>query len=268
MTEHPDRDLRSPEVAAIAAAGGVALQPIGAYEQHGPHLPLETDALIARALTAAAARLLPTDLPAWVLPTLAYGKSIEHAGFPGTITLSTTTLLAVCLDVARSVAASGIRTLVFVNAHGGNPELLALAARDIRAELGLDTYSVHVPSLPLPDDLVARMPRPDLDVHAGHYESSVLLALAPDTVAMEFAAADGLASADAVAGFEHVSLFGSVALPWSTADLSDSGTIGDPTGADAEWGRAAVEAHSRALATTIVEFARFGPSPDRAEGPR
>jgi creatinine amidohydrolase len=254
---------RSPEVAAIAAARGVALQPIGAYEQHGPHLPLATDAIIAEALTARAAAQLPASLPAWVLPVLSYGKSIEHLGRPGTVTLSTTTLLAVCRDVAASVAASGIRTLVFVNAHGGNPELLQLVARDIKAELGVDTYSVHAPTLAVPD--ADRIPRPDLEVHAGFSETSVMLALDPERVDLDAAEPDGLAVADALAPLTHVSLFGPIPLPWHVDDLSVTGTIGDPTGANAAWGAAALEAQATALAETIVELATFRyPSPGGA----
>ncbi|GAA3018374.1 creatininase family protein [Microbacterium dextranolyticum] len=261
-------DPTSPDVTAIAAAGGIAVQPIGATEQHGPHLPLTTDALIATALAEAAADAVHAraasgdeDAPSlWMLPTLAYGLSPEHAGFPGTVTLSSTTLLAVCLDIARSVAAAGIRTLVFVNAHGGNPELLQVVARDIRDQTGVLAVSVHGPSLPLPAALADQMGRADLDVHAGFYETSVLLALHPAAVRLPLAAADGIDRIDALATgavSPSVGLFGAVPLPWRTRDVSASGTIGDPTGASAEWGREALHAQGLALADVLREIARL-----------
>jgi creatinine amidohydrolase len=247
--------VRSPQVAALAEGGAVALVPVGAHEQHGPHLPLATDTLIAEALTRMAADRLPRDVLPWLLPAVPLGKSIEHLGFPGTVSLSTTTILAVCLDIARSAAASGVRAIVFVNGHGGNPEVLQLATRDIRAEVEIPAYTVHAPSLPLPVQLIEQMPRPDLDVHAGFYETSVLLALAPDAVRMADAMPDGLTAADALDRLHRLPLDGPVALPWRSSDLTRSGIIGDPRGANAEWGRQALEAQAGVLATVITSFA-------------
>ncbi|GLK19080.1 creatininase family protein [Herbiconiux flava] len=247
----------SPAVAALAAAGAVAVQPIGAVEQHGPHLPVTTDAEIAEALAGGAVQKLRGSVPTWLLPVLSYGLSPEHLGRPGTVSLSTSTLLSVCLDLGRSVAASGVGTLIFVNAHGGNPDLLRVVARDIHADCGVRTYVVHAPELALPRDLVERMPEPALDVHAGFYETSVMLALDAAAVDLPAAAPDGLAVAESLAGLSHVSLFGGIGLPWHTDDLSESGVIGDPSGASAEWGRAALEAQTTALAEAIGELARF-----------
>ncbi|MFF8186079.1 creatininase family protein [Microbacterium sp. NPDC016588] len=255
------------DVAALAAADGIAVQPIGATEQHGPHLPISTDAVIATALADTAQKVLAARAgagavgvpPLWVLPTLAYGKSPEHASFPGTVTLSSHTLLGVCLDVARSVAAAGVRTLVFVNAHGGNPELLHLVARDIRDETGVLAFTVHGPALPLPPELAGAVRRPDVDVHAGFYETSVMLATDPASVRLSLAAPDGVDRADALATAAVspiVGLFAAVSLPWRTEDVSASGTIGDPTGATAEWGRAALRAQAEALADALIEIAR------------
>lgn len=260
--------VTSPQVARLAAAGGIAVQPIGATEQHGPHLPVSTDSIIATALATRATEVLAARAgegqhapPVWLLPTLAYGKSPEHAGIAGTITMSSSTMLAVCLDLAHSLAGSGIRTLVFVNGHGGNPELLHLVARDIRAATGVLAVSVHAPSLPLSAQLVGRMPRPDLDVHAGYYETSLMLALAPAGVDLSEAHADGIARADELSQGSRtplVGLFGTVSLPWHATDVSASGTIGAPTGADPDWGAAAIEEQGAALADVITEIARLG----------
>lgn len=249
--------LRSSDVARIAADGGIALQPIGAVEQHGPHLPVETDALIAEALAVGAAQKLAPSLPTWLLPVLSYGLSPEHAGWPGTVSLSVDTMLGICRDLAVAVADSGIGTLIFVNAHGGNPDLLRVACREIHSATGVRAYVVHAPTLGLSAELRERMPRPEMDVHAGFYETSVMLALHPDAVSERDARPDGLAVADVLAGFQHISLFGEVSLPWATADLSGSGTIGDPTGATAEWGRSALDVQTTVLAATIEELAAF-----------
>ena len=256
--------LTSPQVAAVAAAGGIAVQPIGATEQHGPHLPVTTDAVIATALAERAVDVLAARQeqapPAWLLPTLAYGKSPEHAGSPATNPLSPSTLRAVCRALARSVAEAANRTLVFVNAHGGNPEALQLVARDIREETGVLAVPVHAPSLPLSDALAARMPAPELDVHAGFYETSVMLALAPDAVDLSAAHADGIdraaeLAADAVSPL--VGLFRAEPLPWHARDVSVSGTIGDPTGADAAWGAVAIAKQAESLADVFTEIARL-----------
>jgi len=249
--------IRTPDVVRIAASGGIAVQPIGAVEQHGPHLPVTTDATVAEALAEGAVAKLPESLSAWVLPTLPFGLSPEHAGRPGTVSLSAGTLLALCLDVAKGVAESGIGTLIFVNAHGGNPDLLRVVSREIRAAHGVKAFVVHAPDLPLPDVLRERMPHPELDVHAGFYETSVMLALDPSSVALDEAAPDGLAVLGPLAEQQRISLFGAVSLPWHTDELSASGVIGDPTGADASWGRAALEAQTTVLAETIEELVCF-----------
>ncbi|MFW8745486.1 creatininase family protein, partial [Mesorhizobium japonicum] len=167
-------------------------------------------------------------------------------------------------DVARDVAASGFRTLVFVNAHGGNPELLRVAARDIRAQIGIHAYLVHAPDIDLPDELGASIPRPDVDVHAGYYETSVMLALAPELVALPLSRPDGIEAVRALddAGLR---LDGPAALPWFTRDLSPSGVIGDPTGADAVWGRAALDHQGRALAGLVERLADHSELLDRRD---
>ncbi|WP_295775884.1 creatininase family protein [uncultured Microbacterium sp.] len=256
------------DVAALAAVGGIAVQPIGATEQHGPHLPLSTDAVIATALADTARDVLAARAaagiagipPLWMLPPLAYGTSPEHASFTGTVSLSSTTLRAICLDVARSVAAAGVRTLVFVNAHGGNPELLHVVAREIRDQTGVLVVVVHGPALPLPPELTEAVPRPDVDVHAGFYETSVLLAVDPASVRLPLAAPDGVPRTDELAAGALTPLvgpFAAISLPWRTEDVSASGTIGDPTGANAEWGRAALRAQADALADVLREIGRL-----------
>lgn len=250
----------STQVAAIAARGGVALVPIGATEQHGPHLPVTTDTTIAAAFATAASARVARDVAIWVLPAVPFGFSPEHAGRPGTVSLSPRTLLAVADDIGRGVAASGIRRLLFVNGHGGNPELLHVACRQLRERRGLAAFAVHVPGLALPPELTEGVTTGDLDAHAGHYETSVLLALDPASVDMDAARADGLDEVTAAAD-SLTRPFGAVSVPWHVDDLSHSGVIGDPTTADAGWGERAFAAQAAALAD-IVRAVAAHPLPD------
>lgn len=240
----------STQIAAVAARDGVALVPIGATEQHGPHLPVTTDTTIAAAFATAAAARAAKDVATWVLPAVPFGFSPEHAGHPGTISLSPQTLLALADDIGRGVAASGIRRLLFVNGHGGNPELLHVACRQLRETRGLSAFAVHVPGIALPADLLEGVTAGDLDAHAGHYETSVLLALDPASVEMGAARADGLDEVTAAAT-SPTRPFGQVSVPWHVDDLSRSGVIGDPTTATAAWGERVFAAQAAGLADIV-----------------
>jgi len=125
------------EVRDLDKGAGVVVLPVGATEQHGPHLPLGTDTLLATGVLDRALARLPDEVRAWVLPPLPYGKSTEHAGFPGTLSLSARTLLSILEDLGRGVAAAGFRRLAFLSGHGGNRAVLDIAARDLRIETGL-----------------------------------------------------------------------------------------------------------------------------------
>ena len=248
------------EVTEVAARAGVALVPIGATEQHGAHLPVTTDTAIAAAFAAEAGARVTGEVATWVLPALPFGFSPEHAGRAGTIGLSAETLLALVDDIGRGVAASGIRRLLFVNGHGGNPELLHVACRQLRERRGLAAFAVHVPGLALPPELAEGVTTGDLDAHAGHYETSLLLALDPGAVDMDAARADGLERVRARAA-SPTRPFGAVSVPWPVDDLSASGVIGDPSTADAEWGGERAFATQAAALADIVRAVAAHPLP-------
>ncbi|MEW1957856.1 creatininase family protein [Kineococcus sp. NPDC059986] len=247
--------LTTVDVAALPKDRGVVVQPIGAVEQHGPHLPVVTDALVAERIARGAVARLPDDAPVWVLPTLHYGKSTEHLGRAGTVSLSTRTLLSVCEDVGRSVAASGFRRLVFVNGHGGNPSTLDTVARDVRVETGLQVFPVTTGRLGLPADL--DLPDAEFSVHGGHVETSLLLALEPSLVRLDRAVEGGRAVADLYRDKRHLSLEGVVPTAWVTDDLSANGVIGDPVHASAEVGHRVREAWESRLAQALLEIVGF-----------
>jgi creatinine amidohydrolase len=212
----------------------VILQPIGAIEQHGPHLPLAVDAAIASAVVGKALQLLEPAIPAYALPTLYYGKSNEHWHFPGTITLTAQTLMAVLTEVGESLYRAGFRKLVFVNAHGGQPQVLEMVARDLHQVYAdfmvFPLFVWRVPNIAA-DLLTAK--ELELGIHAGDAETSLLLSLLPQQVRMEQAIAEypqGLPQ-DSLLSME-----GKLPFAWATRDLSKSGVIGDPTTATREKG--------------------------------
>ncbi|MFF4754672.1 creatininase family protein [Streptomyces sp. NPDC002514] len=252
------------DIADLAGDGAVAVQPIGAVEQHGPHLPLVTDALIAECFAHGAVRGLGAGAGVWVLPTLSYGKSTEHLGRAGTIALSTATLQAVCMDLGASLAASGVHKLVFVNGHGGQPSLLDVVARDIRHAYGLQVFSVMPARFPLPDGVTDPDP---FGIHGGFVETSLMLALAPHLVHLDEAVADGLELGELYRARRHLTLEGVVPTAWLIDDVSASGVVGDPAGASAGTGERLVADWTARLAEALTEVRAFSfPPVRRREG--
>ncbi|WP_066039318.1 creatininase family protein [Herbiconiux solani] len=247
--------LTTDEIAAIDKSDAVVVQPIGAIEQHGPHLPVVTDALVAERMSELAIARLPEGSNVWQLPTLSYGKSTEHLGRAGTVALSAATLMAVCLDLGRSLAASGFRKLVFVNGHGGQPGLLDVVARDIRVEAGLEVFPMMPGRLGLPDGI--EPVDADWGIHGGQIETSIVWALEPALVHIDRAVRDGAGAGSVFEGFRHLSLEGAVPTAWVTDDLSVSGVLGDPTAASLELGQAIVEHQVAGLAAVLLEIRAF-----------
>ncbi|MFW0783576.1 creatininase family protein [Gordonia sp. CPCC 206044] len=247
--------LTTTDVEAIDKTDAVVVQPIGAVEQHGPHLPLITDAMHAEVISAAAVDSLPDDSNIWVLPTLHYGKSTEHLGRSGTIAMSATTLMAVCMDLGDSLAASGFRKLVFVNGHGGQPGLLDVVARDIRYRTGLEVFPVMPMRFPAPPEVDRQ--QDGFDIHGGYGETSIMMAIAPELVHHERAFADGQAAAAEFDKYEHLTLEGVLPTAWLTDDISASGTVGDPTNASADVGKALLASAAEHLAQSLMEVQAF-----------
>lgn len=241
-------ELTAPEVADLSP-DGVAVLPIGAIEQHGPHLPLITDLLVAESLARDAMAAWGDAHDLWLLPALACTKSNEHAWAPGTLWLSATTMMAVVDDLGRSVAKTPLGKLVFLNGHGGNSALLEVCARELRLNYGLATF-VMDPSVPPPDA--------DGLAHGGKDETSVMLHLRPDLVDMSRAKRN---VPDQLATYKRVKLGGTVQFGWLGDDFGTDGTIGDPTLATAEHGKVLYEAMLATAGEALGEIATFSPRP-------
>lgn len=259
-TDRPDRprhrelaSLRGPEVADAITDRSIVVQPLGAIEQHGPHLPLDTDLVIADRVSAAAVAAAGDEHDVWLLPPLAFTKSNEHAWSAGTIWLSATTMLAVLDDVGRCVAHAGARKLVFFNGHGGNSALVAMANRELRLSYGLMTFLAH-PSLPPDQGGDSGAGELGMGIHAGLDETSLMLHLAPESVAAEFPDRN---VPEALVDNQHVRFGGSVGFGWLSDDFGPDGHIGDPTGATAERGATLFAAAVESFAAALGEIAAF-----------
>lgn len=235
----------------------VIIQPVGAIEQHGPHLPLIVDAAIGAGVLGKALSKLEADIPAYALPTLYYGKSNEHWHFPGTITLSTQTLTAIIMEVGESIYRAGFRKFVLMNSHGGQPQVMQMAARDLHVKYSdfavfpLFTWRVpHITKeLLTPKEATQGM-------HAGDAETSIMLAILPDQVKLDKAVAEYPPEqpADSLLSWE-----GKLPVAWVTKDISKSGVIGDATTATKEKGDRILESVSDGWVEVIKEIYAFRP---------
>lgn len=260
---HQWSDLVSADFDAIDLDRAIAVLPLAATEQHGPHLPLSVDADLAHAMVEAGARALPADLPVLFLPVQPVGYSPEHAAFAGTLTLKADTVIRLWTDIAESVAASGVKKLVLFNTHGGNVGLLDVVARDLRGRLGMLVYSVNWFDLPLtaPDgaDVMARFSAEErrFGVHGGQVETALMLALKPALVRMADARAFASSSQTRARDFRILGNGKSAKLAWMAHDLNPAGSAGHAAAATAEDGSALVNAVGRALAELLGEIDRL-----------
>lgn len=237
--------LTSTEAEEAIRAARVAIVPVGSLEQHGPHLTLDTDMAVAQAL----AERLQSDLgeQAVLCPPVTYGLSEHHMGFPGTMTLTPATFLAVFEDIVDSLAIRGLRRVLVINGHGGNIDALRLVSRSARRDHGSLVASIMWATLA--NSEIADRARSPQYGHACEIETSVVMDLAPDRVRHDrIESPGGRRSADPLTDPPR----GLVDQAVWMEEWSDDGALGDPSLASAEIGKELVEIiHERA-----VSFAR------------
>lgn len=246
-------DLTGPQVSELLTERSILVQPLGAIEQHGPHLPLSTDSVVATAVAEAAVAAVGEELDVWLLPTLEYTKSNEHAWSPGTVWLSATTLLAVLDDLGRCIATTPAKRLVFLNGHGGNSALLNVANRELRLAHGLMTFLAH-PGVPADQGGLSPVHELGMGVHGGTDETSMMLHLAPHLVDMSKAERR---VPEAIAENQYVKFGGRVSFGWMSNDFYPDGYIGDPTTADAELGKRLFDGSVQGFCEALREISRF-----------
>jgi len=253
-------NLKSPDFTRLDLSRCIAVLPVAAIEQHGPHLPLNVDTTLVEGVIAAALPHLPDDLPALFLPTQAVGFSPEHTRFPGTLTLKAETILRLWTELAESVAASGVKKLVLLNSHGGQVGLLDVVARDLRSRLGMLVYSVNWFNLPLVDENGASVSElfsaheHRFGIHAGEIETSMMLALQPGQVDMSRAQDFHSTSQDRAQQFSLLGDGRSAKLAWQMQDYNVQGAAGNAAAATVEKGQALLGAAGCSLARVMVEI--------------
>ena len=244
--------LRSADFAALDPECAVAVLPTAAVEQHGPHLPVGTDTMIAQGMLARLRETCPEDLDPLILPVQAVGKSNEHLFAPGTLTLGAATALAAWTEIGLSVARAGVRKIALVNSHGGNADLVSILARELRVRAGMLAVRASWSAFGHPEGMY---PPGELrfGIHGGDVETSLMLHFRPETVDMARAAR--FASTAERGGISPV---GPVGYGWIATDLNPEGAVGDASAATAEKG-AATAAHQVAGFVELLRRMRDTP---------
>lgn len=247
--------LTSPEVAALDSRVAIAVLPVAAVEQHGPHLPLGTDAHIAEGYIARILPLLP-EAPVFFLPVQSVGASAEHQSFAGTLSLSPETALAAWGDICAGLHGAGIRRLVIMNAHGGNVPVIDLLARRVRQRYAMLAVTASMHRFGYPEGLFAPEERAH-GIHGGEIETSLMLAFRPDLVDMSRAGDFAPWSLEMERTFSQLRANHPVGFGWMSEDLHPAGAMGNAAAATAEKGEAAAAHGARAFIALLEDVARF-----------
>jgi creatinine amidohydrolase len=245
----------SPDVAQV-----VAVLPVAATEQHGPHLPVSVDTTLVEGVIQATLPHLKSDLPALFMPTQAVGKSNEHIRFPGTLTLSAQTLINVWMELGACVARAGIKKLVLLNSHGGQVSVMDIVARDLRTAHDLIVFSTNWYTLPLGADVLALFPADEhrFGIHAGDMETSMMLALEEKSgdrhIDMRQARDFKSTAQDRAANYPILGNGSSAKLAWQVQDYNAMGAAGNASIATAAKGHALIDAAGLQLARLLQEI--------------
>jgi creatinine amidohydrolase len=250
-------DLTSEDFPRLDPARTVAIMPVAAVEQHGPHLPVATDTAIAEGMVAEVKQRLPYELPALFLPVQAVGRSNEHIRSAGTLTYTAETVLRAWTEIGESVAWAGVRKLVLVNSHGGNVEILGIVARELRIRCQMLCVPTQWRRLGLPEGMFDSVETAH-GIHAGDIETSLMLHFRPELVKMD--RAENFVSSAVALERENAFLrpTGPAApFGWIAPDLNPQGAVGDASKATADKGRAVAAHQAERFVQLLGEVSAF-----------
>lgn len=244
--------------ASTERADWIAVLPLGAHEQHGPHLPFETDTLIAEGLVARIMAVMPSDLPVTFLPVEPVGYSIEHMDVAGTRSLAFDEAVHRWLGIAENLHRTDIRKLVLLNAHGGNSPLLTIVATEARVRFNMLVVATSWTRFGQPEGWIAPKDKA-IDIHGGDIETSVMLALWPDRVDMAKAEAFASRQSDFAKTYRHLRAYGPHAFGWKMSDLNQKGVAGNAAAATAERGEQLVSHAVNGIIELLMDVDAFNP---------
>lgn len=252
-TTDDDRDFTTmPE----ASKNTIAVLPLGAHEQHGPHLPFETDTLIAEGVAGRLKAALPADLDVVFLPVEPVGYSPEHMDVAGTRSLAFDEAVYRWLEIARQQHEKGIRKFVMLNAHGGNSPLMTIVATEARVRFGMLAVATSWTRFGVPEDVISPQEKA-IDIHAGDIETSVMLALHPGLVKMQNAQDFSSAQTVFAQKFSYLRAYGPHAFGWKMSDLNPHGAAGNALAASAGKGERLLARSVAGLAGLLADIAAF-----------
>lgn len=253
------KNLTRIEMADLDKDKAVVMLPVSAIEQHGPHLPVGTDTIILDSLLKKFSR--EKTFPGCdvvIAPQLAVGKSNEHLDFCGTLTLTTHTMYDVITEICKCIAQHGFKKILLTNSHGGNTDLLNVLSRDLRILLDIEIYVFDWWFTPFWNDIMAKYKESKSVYgvfHACELETSLMMAFAPETVKTDKIVDE--VPDEMFSGNRHVTLYGPVTMGWKTADVTQSGVIGQPLCATAEKGRIFAQYAVDKLADIVSEILKY-----------
>jgi creatinine amidohydrolase len=256
LPKHDWADMTWQDFAGADTRRWIAVLPVAATEQHGPHLPLGVDAMIARAYLARVRALIAVETPVTFLPVQDIGVSVEHVEFPGTLTMSAATVIQAWTEIGESVARAGVRKLVIVTSHGGNVPAIDIVARDLRVRHKMLVVTCAWQNFGYPDGLFDARERAH-GIHGGGIETALMLAARRDVVRMDKAPVAVPSTVEMERDFTWLRAHRPAGFGWMAQDLHPSGAAGDATQANAKAGEAAFAHGAKAFAELLADVDRF-----------